>query len=179
MYFITGNDNKYDEMKALLPELQRLHMHLPEIQDLDPNVIIHHKLEEALKHHVGPVLVEDTSLYLDALGGLPGPFIKWFETALGLAKMAEIVTNLGNTKTHATVRIGYAVEASDIHYFEGTISGSIVSQRGTHGFGWDTIFMPDGFTKTMAEMTFDEKQSMNMRAKAVAKLKDYLESHKA
>ena len=78
LYFITGNKNKFEEVKSILPEIEQLDVDLPEIQDIDAQNIIRFKLLEALRHHAGEFIVEDTSLYFDCLKGLPGPLIKWF-----------------------------------------------------------------------------------------------------
>ncbi len=71
LYFITGNKNKFKEFEYILGKgnIEQLDIDLPELQEIDPHKIIMHKLEEALKHHKGPILIEDTSLYLDCLGG--------------------------------------------------------------------------------------------------------------
>ena len=83
LYFITGNKNKFEEVKSILPNTEQLDIDLPEIQDIDAKIIIRAKLLAALKHKDGEFIVEDTSLYLDCLGGLPGPLIKWFMKNMG------------------------------------------------------------------------------------------------
>ena len=104
---------------------------------------------EARKHHVGEYIIEDTSLYFDCLNGLPGPLIKWFLEKLGDKKLSEIVEKLGDDSAEAKTIIGYMDEAGNIEYFEGSIKGKIVLPQGEGGFGWDKIFMPDGFKKPL------------------------------
>ena len=69
LYFITGNKNKFKEFQDILGEenIEQLDIDLPELQEIDPHKIIRHKIQEALKHHKGPLLIEDTSLYFDCL----------------------------------------------------------------------------------------------------------------
>src|SRR4051794_13711802 len=94
LYFITGNANKFREISAQIPELKQLALDLDEIQSLDPQAVIAHKLDQAAAHPDAPAggqfIVEDTSLSLDALGGLPGTYIKWFQQAIGLAGISEL-----------------------------------------------------------------------------------------
>ncbi len=83
LYFITGSENKFKEAQAIIPALERVDIDLPEIQEIDARRIIEGKLSAAFAHHLGPFVVEDTSLYLDGLSGLPGPLIKWFLKTIG------------------------------------------------------------------------------------------------
>ncbi len=178
LQFITGNKNKLEEVQAMIPEVEQLDVDLPEVQDIDPQVIISSKLQEAFKHHDGEFIVEDTSLYFDGLNGLPGPLIKWFLKALGLDGLANLAIKLGNTKVTAKTIIGYAKSKDSIEFFEGAVDGQIVSPRGETRFGWDPIFLPNGYEKTYAEMSPEEKNSMSHRHKAVSKLAEHLKSQK-
>ncbi len=75
--FITGNEGKLREVRELLPDVQGIDMDLAEMQEIDAHKIIAAKLAEAQRYQSGPFIVEDTSLYIDAMNGLPGPLIKW------------------------------------------------------------------------------------------------------
>ena len=174
--FLTGNTGKFQEARAIVPELVQKELDLPEIQSLDPHVVIRAKLEEARKHGVhGDIVVEDTSLYIEALNGLPGPLIKWFLESLGVKGIAELVEKLGKSAgAEARCIVGYLPEgASEPVFFEGTMHGTIVAPRGTGGFGWDTLFQPEGSTRTLGEYTFDEKNAVSIRARAFEGLRAY------
>ena len=83
MIFITSNHFKFSQVQQFFPEVMQANIDLDEIQSLDPREIIHHKLKEAQKEVLeGEILVEDTCLRVESLGGLPGPFIKYFLQAL-------------------------------------------------------------------------------------------------
>jgi non-canonical purine NTP pyrophosphatase (RdgB/HAM1 family) len=175
LYFITGNKNKLAEVRAILgEEVGHLDIDLPEIQEIDAHEIIKAKLQEAFRHAEGEFIVEDTSLYLDGLNGLPGPLIKWFLQALGTEGLADLAERLGNAKATARTVIGYARNREDIRFFEGNVSGSIVKPRVPSAFGWDPIFLPDGYDKTYAEMEKEEKNRMSHRRLALDKLKEFL-----
>ena len=179
IYFITGNKNKFEEVKAIMPDVEQLDIDLPEIQDIDAKKIIEEKLSAAFNHKKGKFIVEDTSLYLDCLNGLPGPLIKWFLKTIGNGGLYEISEKMKNNKAEAKTIIGYAQSPGKIYFFEGSVKGKIVKPTGETCFGWDPIFQPDGFAKTFAEMSRDEKNSISMRRIAVNKLKEFLAKEKA
>ena len=174
IYFITGNQNKIREARSIIPDIEGFDIDLPEIQEIDAHAIIKEKLLEGLKHKDAELIVEDTSLYFDALNGLPGPLIKWFLNTNGNDGLFNIAQKLGNNKAQAKTIIGYAKSADEIKYFEGVIEGEIVAPSGETNFGWDPIFKPLGHKITFAEMGADEKNAISMRKIAFEKLKEYL-----
>ena len=172
--FITGNKNKFEEVKAVLPVVEQLDIDLPEIQEIDAKEVIKAKLIGALNHKKAEFIVEDTSLYIDYLNGLPGPLVKWFLKTIGNDGLFNIVEKLGNMKAEAKTIIGYAKSPEEIYYFEGSIEGKIVSPRGNAGFGWDPIFQPDGFSKSFAEINQEETNKISMRRVALTQLKEFI-----
>ncbi len=174
LYFITGNKGKFEEVKRLIPSVSQKDIDLTEIQELEAKKIVAHKLQEALIHVKGECIVEDTSLYIDSLKGLPGPLIKWFLKTLGADGLSSLVLRYTDQSAVAKTIIGYAKNARDIHFFEGDIKGTIVKPRGDRVFGWDQIFQPEGSVKTFGEMNLEEKSKISMRRNAVLKLKHYL-----
>lgn len=173
LYFITGNENKLREAKSIIPSIEGLNVDLVEIQSLDAQEIIRHKLEEARKKHNGAFIVEDVSLNIECLNGLPGPLIKWFLKSIGNDGIVRFVNSYGHDKATAKCIIGYSNE-DEIEFFEGTVNGRIVEPRGSNKFGWDPIFEPLGYNKTFAEMSSEEKNAISHRRIAFEKLKEYL-----
>lgn len=171
IYFITKNTGKFQEVQHIIPNLIQLSIDLDEIQEIDPKKIIAAKLKQATKHCNKGCVVDDTSLYMDCLNGLPGPLIKWFLNTIGNDGLAELAKK--NIRARASSILGYAKNNS-IQFFESTLIGTIVRPRGKNGFGFDPIFQPDGHTKTLAEMSFEEKNKIIMRRLAAEKLKQYL-----
>jgi inosine triphosphate pyrophosphatase len=181
MYFITGNVNKFEEAKAILGEdLEMLDLDLDEVQSLDPKKIIRHKLDEANKK-VGEgkeFFVEDTSLCIECLGGLPGALVKWFLKSVGaegIYQMTCFEEKCEDKKAWARTMIGYRDNTGKIEFFEGNLEGSVVSPQGETTFGWDPIFVPKGHKDTFAQMSKEEKNSISMRKKALEQLKAYRE----
>ncbi len=175
IYFVTSNEDKLREVQTIIPEVRQLDIDLPEIQHIDARKIIEVKLQEALKLHGGPLIVEDTSLYLDALNGLPGPLIKWFLKTMGTEGIYNIGQSMGNTTASGRTIIGYADGAGNTEFFEGAIGGEVVSPRGDDGFGWDEIFQPHGSDQTFAEMGGEKKGKISMRRLAVEQLQRSLQ----
>lgn len=176
LHFITSNKNKFEEAKILLGnivELKHLNIDLPEIQSINTKEIIKNKLMKAFMHDDGPFIVEDTSLLIEGMNGLPGPFIKFFISSLGLEGIFDL-TKIYGDKAYAKTSIGYAKSKDKIKYFEGTINGRIVSPKEKKKFSWDSIFMPDSSNKRFSEMTIDEKNEISHRKLAFDKLKKYL-----
>ncbi|MEA1926391.1 MAG: non-canonical purine NTP pyrophosphatase [Patescibacteria group bacterium] len=176
LFFITGNKGKFEEVKAELSLVNQFNIDLPEIQEIDSRKIIKSKLLEALKYKKAEFIVEDTSLYLDCLNGLPGPLIKWFLASIGDKGIYELTRKFKNNDAQAKTIFGYAENENKIHFFEGIVSGSIVLPQGKRGFGWDRIFLPDGHKKTFAQMSIDEKNGISMRRIALDKLKHFLDA---
>jgi non-canonical purine NTP pyrophosphatase (RdgB/HAM1 family) len=174
LYLITGNAGKYQEALKFIPNLKQLELDLPELQEIDPQKIIEIKLQEAASHHSGRFLVEDVSLYLNCLNGLPGPLIKWFMKTVGVKGLYQIAASFNDFKIVAKAIIGYLDEHEKAHFFEGVVEGTIVPPRGDDGFGWDPIFEPLGFKKTFAEMSTAEKNLVSHRGRAYEKLVAYL-----
>ncbi len=178
LYFITGNKQKFLEVSSIIPDVKQIDIDLPEIQEIDPKLIIKAKLLEALKHKQAEFIVEDTSLYLDCLNGLPGPLIKWFLKTIGPEGLFNITQKLGNDLAEARTVIGYVRNPKEIYFFEGITKGRIVSPKGKNGFGWDPIFQPEGYSKTFAELSNEEKNRISMRRIALNKLKEFIDANK-
>ncbi len=174
LYFITGNEKKFLEVKLMLPEIEQLHIDLPEIQSTDGREIVEAKLREASNHHEGEFIVEDTGLYLKGLNGLPGPFIKWFLDKLGTEGVYKLAEKIGIFEAEAKTVVGYLDKNKEMYFFEGIIVGDLVPPRGEKIFGWDPIFKPKGDDRTFSEMSREQKNEISHRMLAIGKLKEFL-----
>ena len=167
---ITGNSHKLAEFKRLLPAgclFDHLALDLDEIQSFDSEVIIADKARRAYEIVKKPVVVEDVSAGLDRLNGLPGPFIKFFETQLG----ADALYKLAGAETAATVTSTIAYyDGQTMLLSQGVITGSVVPLTVDNGFGFDGVFVPSGQSQTFAQMTPAEKDAISHRALAIRNL---------
>jgi inosine triphosphate pyrophosphatase len=176
--FITGNQNKADYVARFLGEQIAHHkLDLDELQSLDPHAVLDHKVRQAYDILKLPVLVEDVTLTLPAMGRLPGTFVKWFLQELGVQGLCDIAQTLKSQEAIAVVRFALH-DGQNIHFFEGEVHGKLVAKpKGDRGFGYDPSFMPDGWTKTRGEMTLEEYDQTSPRLQALMRLKSFLETH--
>lgn len=177
--FITGNKGKFKEASEIFKpiKIKRVNVDLDEIQELDPQKIIRHKLKEAFKHHQSDFFVEDTSASYSALKNkLPGPFMKWFLDVLKPEGLYWLAKKLGNTKAEMRTIIAYTKNKNQVYFFEGVSKGRIVKPRGMgiNGFGVDPIFLPDGSKLTLSQLKNFGGTKFSARNKAVNKLKKFI-----
>lgn len=177
---VTGNPNKLKELKTIAPpglDLSSREVDLPEIQSLDLREIVEDKVKKAYKIIQGPVIVEDVSAGLDDLEGLPGPFYKFFREKLGdtiLLRLSDIAKS--NKLTIQCLAAYY--DGDNLLFGLGTIKGTAVKPRGENGFGFDSVVVPDGQIRTMAEMSAEEKNKISHRGQAFRELLRQLETVK-
>lgn len=147
---------------------------LPELQG-EPEDIAKEKCKQAAQLVDGPVMVEDTSLCFNAMGGLPGPYIKSFLQKLGPDGLPRMLDGFEDKTGYAQCIFAFAMDASsDPIVFVGRTPGTIVPPRGSRDFGWDPIFQPDGFDETYAELSKDIKNTISHRYRALDKLREFL-----
>eukprot|EP01088_Endostelium_zonatum_P011607 TRINITY_DN25759_c0_g1_i1.p1 TRINITY_DN25759_c0_g1~~TRINITY_DN25759_c0_g1_i1.p1 ORF type:complete len:235 (-),score=51.98 TRINITY_DN25759_c0_g1_i1:30-662(-) len=180
LVFVTGNANKLKEVKAIIEaqcgsvNLVSQNVELPELQGT-PEEISKEKCRIASKVLGNrAVIVEDTCLCFNALGGLPGPYIKWFLEKLGHEGLNRMLMGWEDKSAYALCVFSY-MEGPDSEpiVFAGKTDGRIVPARGPNAFGWDPIFQPDGFDVTYAEMDKDIKNTISHRRRSL----DLLISH--
>ena len=186
--FATNNMNKLSEVKKILGsnfEVMSLsdincHDDIPEKgQTLKDNAIIKARWVYD-KYHVN-CFADDTGLEVDALGGAPGVYSARYAGGEGHdseANMKKLLSELEHTENRkARFRTVMAlIIDGKVTTFDGIVNGSITkAKRGGEGFGYDPIFKPDGYEQTFAELGLDIKNRISHRARAIAKLADYLQ----
>lgn len=131
-----------------------------------------------------PTLADDTGLEVEALDGKPGVYSARYagEAATyadNCAKLVSELTSRGATNFAARFRtVMCFVDGARTLFAEGIVSGRIVLKpRGSAGFGYDPLFVPDGETRTFAEMTSEEKNRISHRARALAQLRDTMQKY--
>jgi len=176
--FVTGNTGKFYEIQTFLEgsgiQVQQIIVDLEEIQEVDAHKVMEHKTHAAIRAGYTNFFLEDTSLHLNGMGHLPGPFIKWFLMELGTTGIAKMAKRMGDTAAYAETIIAYVNWKKEIRYFSGKTRGHIVVPKGKGDFGWGAIFRPEGAKKTFAQMTDTEKHLWSMRIKAFKKYRTFL-----
>ena len=172
---VTSNKNKFKEIKEILgkiEDVENIAIDLIEIQG-SAEEIIKHKAKEAFSIIGKPCIVEDVSFELEEWNGFPGPYIKHLLAKIGSEGIFKAIEGK-NMGAKAICTIGYAKSSDEIIVVKGEVSGKIVSPSKDNGFGFDLIFVPDGFDKTYSEMTLEEKNKISHRRKALEELKKVL-----
>lgn len=128
------------------------------------------------------VFADDTGLEIDALNGLPGVHSARFagenkDSSANIEKVLSMLGQTENRKARFRTVIALILEKKE-YLFQGTVEGSIISyKRGTEGFGYDPVFIPEGRTLTFAEMGLAEKNTISHRARAFEKLREFLRQY--
>lgn len=186
--FATNNAHKLNEVQAVLgPTFELVTPHgcgvdeeIPEEQPtLEGNAS-----QKAHYLHARTGLdcfADDTGLEVEALGGAPGVHSARYATDGHdfAANNRLLLRNLeGQTNRRARFRTVISLLlGGEEHLFEGVVQGRIIDhEQGSEGFGYDPLFIPDGYDRTFAQMTTEQKNAVSHRARAVRKLADYLHS---
>ncbi|XP_030350743.1 inosine triphosphate pyrophosphatase isoform X6 [Strigops habroptila] len=190
--FVTGNAKKLEEVTQILGDsfpytLVAKKIDLPEYQG-EPDEISVQKCREAARQPLwpasgehefdsvylvqGPVIVEDTCLCFNALGGLPGPYIKWFLEKLKPEGLYKLLAGFEDKSAYALCTFAFSTGNPEepVKLFKGQTHGLIVEPRGPRDFGWDPCFQPDGYNQTYAELPKAVKNSISHRYRALSEL---------
>jgi len=176
LVFVTSNLNKVREAEAVLGRtLDHRAVDLPEIQSLDLAEVVRAKAAAAWREIGRPVLVEDTGLELDGLGGFPGPLVRWLLTSVGAAGIGRVAHCFDDSRATARCLL-CATDGTREILGEGVVEGRIAARpRGPGGFGWDSVFMPDNAGgRTYGEMSDEEKNGISHRRRAFEALRKAL-----
>ena len=177
LLFVSSNPGKVREVEAIVgAPIAQLDLDLPEIQALDVTEVARHKARTAFEQVGRPVLIEDTGLYIDALGGLPGAFVRWFLATVGPAGICAMLPADAPRTAHARTVVALCA-GEEVEVFRGETPGEIThAPVGDGGFGWDSIFRPDGSERTFAEMDAPERAHYSMRRLALEHLRDRIQT---
>ena len=190
LIFATKNKGKYDEVKKMMPK----NINLMNLNDLFFNEDIEETGETLMqnakiksdfifnKYRIN-CFADDTGLEIDSLNGLPGVYSARFagkscNTQENIEKVWDLLTGYKNRK--ARFKSVFSLNLNGKTFiFEGKIDGEIIFQRkGQNGFGYDSIFIPKGYTKTFAELNLIEKNNISQRSEALKRLIIFLDKQK-
>ncbi len=184
--FATNNPHKIQEVQAILAGRHTIlgladigcTEELLEEQDTIPGNSFQ-KADYVFRTYNVPCFADDSGLEVEALNGAPGVHSAYFagpqrshqdNMNLVLSKLSSTKNRKAQFRTVITL-----VTPSITQQFEGILRGMILTEkRGAGGFGYDPIFLPDGYSKTLAEMSAEEKNQISHRARAIAQLIEFL-----
>lgn len=187
LVFATNNAHKLEEIRAILGDKVEIlslndidcHADIPETADtLQGNAAL--KAQYIYENYGLDCFADDTGLEVEVLNGAPGIYSARYaggeghDSEANMKKLLSEMQNKDNRRARFRTVI-CLIEGGKEHFFEGIVNGSIIRERkGGAGFGYDPVFMPDGYSETFAEMGNDEKNKISHRARAVQKLCEYL-----
>ena len=188
--FASNNPHKLEEIRDILGSRFNIASledvgcfeELPETQPtLEGNSL--QKAEFVLSNFKVPCFADDTGLEVEALGGEPGVYSARYA---GEHKSSEdnIDLLLRNLHNHSNRKARFRTVVTLVGFdkqpvsFEGIVDGQIINEkRGNSGFGYDPVFVPNGYGETFAEMSLQEKSTVSHRSMAIRKLEAYLKTH--
>lgn len=174
--FVTGSADKLSQYaRYMATAISHENIDFVEIQSLNLQDVVEQKAREAFRRIGKPVVVEDIALRFHALGRLPGTFIKHFISEVKPEVLCKILDNFVDRSATAEINLAYW-DGEVITVFAASSEGRITNApAGKDGFGWDAIFIPDGYDITRAQMTPEQQDKTSIRKIAVEKLKDFLQ----
>lgn len=186
--FASHNEGKIKEIKKLLAPYgikvkSALDMNLPDVEEtgktFEENSLLKSRTIAKLVNM--PCLADDSGLCVDALNGAPGVYSARYapnrDFDKGMEKLlAEIEKSPNKSRNaHFSCVISLAWPDGQYKVFAGQVDGKIAFHKmGAGGFGYDPLFVPEGFTSSFAQMSQEEKNKISHRGRAVEKLKDFL-----
>ena len=180
LYFVTGNSGKFKEVKEkLLPlgfEVVQHDIGYPEIQAESLEEVAQYGVEYLEDKIDQPFIIEDAGLFIEVLKGFPGVYSSYVFYKIGLRGILKLLDGKDKSDRKAVFRSVIAYKEPDVKpiLFVGECYGTISNKEiGTHGFGYDPIFIPDGDTRTFGQMSVSEKNCFSHRGRSIEKLLDF------
>ena len=178
---LTSNEGKAREFAAAMEgvpwEVVRLPGEYEEVQADTLDEVAVASARAVLRNGLAaPVFVlEDAGLFVEALSGFPGVYSAYAFRTLGVEGVLRLMEGRGDRRARFESRIALCLPGGHVEVLAGTCHGAIGHQaRGSGGFGFDPIFVPEGDERTFAEMTLEEKGAVSHRGRALAALRERL-----
>jgi XTP/dITP diphosphohydrolase len=166
LILVTTRAEKAEEARRMGFAVEQRALDLPEPQALDPAEIVEAKARAAFERLGRPLLVEDSGLAIAAWGGFPGALVKWMETTVGPGGIARMLDAFSDRSATAVCVVAF-FDGRNLLVARGEARGTIAAApRGSAGFGWDCLFVPEGSSRTFAEMAPEEKDRLSHRRRA-------------
>ncbi|MBF4474977.1 MULTISPECIES: XTP/dITP diphosphatase [Methanobacterium] len=169
--FITGNQHKVKEAQGIFHqfniEVEHVDLGYPEIQGelID---VARFGAVDAARRLGRPVIVEDAGLFIKALNWFPGTYSSYVQDTLGNQGILKLMNNVKDRYAEFRSVIGFATPKTEPETFLGVVGGQIAHQeKGDHGFAYDPLFVPEGYSQTFGELTRKEKNEFSHRRRSL------------
>jgi XTP/dITP diphosphohydrolase len=176
--FATGNSGKVREARIILSPLGIRPLPFDgkgvEVQANTVSEVASYSARVASRSFGKALMVEDAGLFVESLDGFPGPFSSYAFKTLGIAGLLKLLEGEGSRKASFMSAVAYCTPAGEPVVFDGAVAGRILrAPVGAGGFGFDPVFVPDGESKSMAQMTLREKCRVSHRGEAMRRFGDW------
>jgi len=179
VYLLTSNLGKVEEIKLHLKkfgiDVLAKDMEIPEIKSESQEDIAIEKVKFAVKKIKKPVITEDTGIYFEAYKNFPGTNSRWLYESIGYEGILKLLEGKSR-KAYFKTTIGFCEPDKEPKVFVGICKGEIVNKPSGNPhprLPYDAIFVPEGETRTFAEMTKEEKNRYSHRAKSAEKFAEW------
>ncbi|MDV3277696.1 MAG: hypothetical protein LYZ69_04425 [Nitrososphaerales archaeon] len=150
-----------------------------EVQSADVSTIARLSAAETFRRYRRPLFAEDTGLFMTSLRGFPGPYASFVYATIGLEGLLELASKTRDRSAEFVSAVAYVSSGIGPKVFVGRLRGRLASRpSGSHGFGFDPVFIPVGYSKTLAELSLREKCEISHRASALRALGEWLTSER-
>jgi XTP/dITP diphosphohydrolase len=171
VWFLTHNSDKFREASAILAPLGVRIRHLDrskiEIQDSRQENIAKFALLNALEGQNKQILVEDSGIFIEDLNGFPGPYSSYVYDTIGLKGVLAVLRRHKVRRAYFQATVAFGSPTVNPRLFRGRVTGRISDKiLGRNGFGYDPIFIPDGYKKTFGQSSQAFKNERSHRARA-------------
>jgi XTP/dITP diphosphohydrolase len=172
---VTSNDGKIKEFKQTFEKTPvfptKVSVPYPEVQASSLEEVVDFGLDNLKDKIQPPFIIDDAGVFVDGLEGFPGVYSRYVYDTIGLQGLLRQLEHIEDRQASFKCVLGLLLEDGTTHKFVGECKGRIIHEmRGDGGFGYDPIFIPDGFDRTFAELLPEEKNEISHRGRAMQNL---------
>jgi len=175
LFFASSNEHKFKEVQRILSNLgvniKLFKTTLEEIQSNSLNEIAKRKAIDAFTKIQKPIIIEDDGLFINSLNGFPGPYSSYAYDTIGNKGIIQLLQNSEHRDAKFVAIIAYYNGIDEVKLFESSIPGKISKEIEKGGWGYDPIFIPDGESKTYANVL--DKDKFSHRSASLKKFSDW------
>jgi len=170
---VTSNDGKFREISQQMREhgyeLEHIKTTYPEIQADSIDETIVPGLKWLMERYNRPMMIDDSGLFIDALNGFPGVYSAFVFKTVGCDGILKLMRDVKYRSARFECCIGFMLPGGEPSITKGIAKGSISAMKaGISGFGYDPVFIPEGYTKTYAQIDVSEKNKISHRGRAIS-----------
>ncbi len=174
LVFVTGNEGKLEEARRKLApvgvELTQDAGGYPEVQADSLEEVARYGARALMERMEAPFVLDDSGLFVHALGGFPGVYTSYVHRTLGLPRVVGLLEGEVDRSAHFQAVVAFGDPGTgEVELFTGRVDGTVAEEvlEGPHGFGYDPVFVPEGFREPFSRIPPAEKNRVSHRGRAL------------